>query len=389
MSQIEHPAIVSALALYESEVTSTIVMELCTGSLYNYVLDHGALTEAHTILLARQLLEGLNFLHSKRIVHRDIKPENLLLKNNAHVLKITDFNSAKQIGSWNCFMLSPRGTQQYYPPEVHLSHDWNELVDEWGCGLCIFYMVRGMLPFDITCSETAAIFECGRLPTLDWGDNPLAPSKMMRNLILQCLTVNMHDRPPVMELLLHPALIPLPSTETTVDGYELVGRSRLDVSPPSGGECSRAPSPGDTDLDADSPTSSSSLRLDPQGDDWCRPRRSKRVDADDLDDLKAPSVADAWRERRNGAETLQRLANRRIERTMQGRNDGDDSPGFDENTPAATVLMEDFFDSLLEMDVTRPPAAEVQAPKLRVRTRKASADKKTRYFTTHAASHLD
>ena len=46
-----------------------------------------------------QLIDGLEYLHSKGVVHKDIKPSNLLLDTN-DVLKISDFGVA-EVGSWH------------------------------------------------------------------------------------------------------------------------------------------------------------------------------------------------------------------------------------------------------------------------------------------------
>ena len=47
-----------------------------------------------------QLIDGLEYLHSKGVVHKDIKPSNLLLDTN-DVLKISDFGVA-EVCLWHC-----------------------------------------------------------------------------------------------------------------------------------------------------------------------------------------------------------------------------------------------------------------------------------------------
>lgn len=195
-------------------------MELCAeGSLESHVKRHGCLSEALARCLCMQLLEGVAYLHGKRIVHRDVKPENLLLTDRSLSLKLTDFNSAKRIGggSGSSAMLTDRGTQDYSAPELRFGWLWNERVDEWACGMCLYFMLRAMLPFQITKTATAEALRAGELPHISWeggastqsgSEDGGCISELMRNLLLQCLTINIHDRPPVMELLMHPVFNP-------------------------------------------------------------------------------------------------------------------------------------------------------------------------------------
>jgi len=163
--------------------------------------------QAQTLFL--QLLRGVNYLHSKRIVHRDIKPANLLLCSGGSELKITDFNSAKRIGMTdNGLMLTDRGTQLYSAPELRFGRLWNERIDIWACGLCLYYMLRAMTPFQEK-GHYEDLMSSGKWPAVRWD----GMSDLTRNLMMQCLSVNMHDRPPAMELLLHPVFIELRDPE--------------------------------------------------------------------------------------------------------------------------------------------------------------------------------
>jgi serine/threonine protein kinase len=163
---------------------------------------HGSIPELTATALSRQLLEGINYLHGRRVVHRDIKPMNLLLlSEDATRLKIGDFNSATQLDCkrGTSGMLSARGTQLYAAPELRIELEWNERMDVWACGLCIFFMVRSQQPFNSVSRQNARLLQQGRLPPVDWG----AMSKPLVNLVRQCLVVQMRDRPSPMELVEH------------------------------------------------------------------------------------------------------------------------------------------------------------------------------------------
>lgn len=200
---LRHPNVIRFEALYESGNNLWICMELChDGSVEGFVRREGTFKESGTRQLSCQLLQGVHYLHYRRVVHRDVKPANLLLVENAAVLKVVDFNSAKRVGRGMgaSAMLTDRGTHLYSAPEMRLGRLWNERVDIWGCGLCTYFMLQAALPFDISTGECVQHFEQGMLPPVEWA----GISSLMQNLIQQCLAVKVSDRPPAMELLLHP-----------------------------------------------------------------------------------------------------------------------------------------------------------------------------------------
>jgi len=114
-------------------------MELMKGgSLKNFIiekhLNNSILRDLDCSIIIRNILEGLNHLHSQNIIHRDIKPENILLKdkNDLSSVKISDFGLSTIIQeneeNEDC------GTLIYMSPELHMTSENNDL---WACGFIL------------------------------------------------------------------------------------------------------------------------------------------------------------------------------------------------------------------------------------------------------------
>ncbi|EPQ13879.1 Cyclin-dependent kinase 6 [Myotis brandtii] len=82
-----------------------------------------------------QLLRGLDFLHSHRVVHRDLKPQNILVTSSGQI-KLADFGLAR-IYSFQMALTSVVVTLWYRAPEVLLQSSYATPVDLWSVG-CIF-----------------------------------------------------------------------------------------------------------------------------------------------------------------------------------------------------------------------------------------------------------
>ncbi|KAL5523963.1 hypothetical protein ACEPAG_8136 [Sanghuangporus baumii] len=96
---------------------------------------------------ARQMLEGLQFIHGKGYAHRDIKPENIMLTKD-FVVKITDFGLALNVSQVSAQTVGLGGTPPYLPPEVFADYSQSYPGDIWAVGVIVFTMFfKGNFPF--------------------------------------------------------------------------------------------------------------------------------------------------------------------------------------------------------------------------------------------------
>eukprot|EP00090_Calanus_glacialis_P001341 TRINITY_DN1094_c0_g1_i1.p1 TRINITY_DN1094_c0_g1~~TRINITY_DN1094_c0_g1_i1.p1 ORF type:complete len:376 (-),score=50.41 TRINITY_DN1094_c0_g1_i1:496-1623(-) len=125
-----------------------------------------------------QILCGVDFLHSHRIVHRDIKPQNILLSNDG-TLKLADFGLAR-IYDFNALLTSTVVTLWYRAPEVLLGTTYATPVDMWSVG-CIFaelFTRKPLFPGQYEVDQLAKIFEMLGTPSeSEWPDD----SAVLRN----------------------------------------------------------------------------------------------------------------------------------------------------------------------------------------------------------------
>ncbi|KAG0055831.1 hypothetical protein BGZ83_007264 [Gryganskiella cystojenkinii] len=148
---IRHPNIITLFDVIETERYIGIVIEYASGGeLFDHILAHRYLKERDACRLFAQLMSGVHYLHSKHIVHRDLKLENLLLDRNRNII-ITDFGFANQFDSSSKDLMSTScGSPCYAAPELVISDGLyvGSGVDIWSCGVILYAMLAGYLPFD-------------------------------------------------------------------------------------------------------------------------------------------------------------------------------------------------------------------------------------------------
>ncbi|KAG6489594.1 hypothetical protein ZIOFF_050869 [Zingiber officinale] len=142
MKLIRHPNVIriyevrhkSELALVIASKTKIyLVLEFVDGGeLFDKIARRGKLKEEEARKYFQQLINAVDYCHSRGVFHRDLKPENLLLDTNG-VLKISDFGLSA------------------LPQQVHVIRDKGydgAKADIWSCGVILFILMAGYLPFE-------------------------------------------------------------------------------------------------------------------------------------------------------------------------------------------------------------------------------------------------
>jgi len=147
LKKIRHKNIIQLYDIMESKRNLYFVMEYCkNGELFDYIVKKKRLKEPEACCFFQQIIDGVDYLHNQGIIHRDLKPENLLLDDNNHI-KISDFGLST-FYSKNNYLQTACGTPSYAPPEMLEGHEYNgEATDVWSCGIILYAMLCGTLPF--------------------------------------------------------------------------------------------------------------------------------------------------------------------------------------------------------------------------------------------------
>lgn len=121
------------------------------GNLLNLMETQHVLDECEASIYFLQLMNALDFCHSKFIAHRDLKLENLLIFWEKR-LKITDFGFSRYFNieePSTALSQTYCGSDAYLSPEILHQKPYNPLMaDVWACGVILFAMVFGKLPFE-------------------------------------------------------------------------------------------------------------------------------------------------------------------------------------------------------------------------------------------------
>ena len=201
LSHFHHPFINQILDNFETDTHIFIVMEYVCGDLLGFIRKRGKLSESVGKIIFKQLIEGLKYIHKKKVVHRDIKLDNILI-DLTNTIKICDFGVSRKFTDKDELMHEHCGTPAYIAPEIFENHGYKGTAcDIWSAGVTLYYMLGGVQPFKAnSILELEKIIMSGDYKELE------DVSKEANKLIKGMLQVNPKKRFRIDDILGHPWL---------------------------------------------------------------------------------------------------------------------------------------------------------------------------------------
>jgi predicted ATPase/tRNA A-37 threonylcarbamoyl transferase component Bud32 len=241
-ARLQHPHIVTLYQIGFDGDVPYMVLEYLRGQPLATLLDGGPLEPARVREIMMQIADALTHAHGEGVIHRDLKPGNVFITEHGAV-KVLDFGVAmlsvtqealreqfalvnqEELAHYVGTTSQVAGTPIYMAPEQLLGQEQDARVDLWACGVLLFELLTGQLPYR---TPVAAIMHPP--PLLEDHVSGLNPG--WQAVLERCLSRDLEARYPSAEAL-HEALALLVATPTLIPAMSalapagpLIGRER-------------------------------------------------------------------------------------------------------------------------------------------------------------------
>ncbi|KAG6812749.1 hypothetical protein H0H92_000795 [Tricholoma furcatifolium] len=200
MKLLDHPNVMRLYDVWETSTELYLILEYIQGGeLFDHLCSKGKLPLPEALSYFQQIISAMDYCHRFNIAHRDLKPENILLDQNFNI-KIADFGMAAWQATGDGLLHTSCGSPHYAAPEVVSGSIYSgSAADIWSCGVILFALLSGKLPFDD--EDGIALLTKVKIGKFEF---PPDMNASAQDLISRMLTMEVAERIIMPDIMTHP-----------------------------------------------------------------------------------------------------------------------------------------------------------------------------------------